>query len=400
MKSILLSLFALYTLSATAQNALLFDGTNDYVQCPLPGPLGNASRTVEAWVKIPLLISTQRVILDYGDMLTGGRFTLNIINGLPRIEVGGNGFSATTAISTNTWHHIAATFDNTATSKLKLFVDGTLAASGNPSVTTFTNATNGIAIGRRNDLTGYFSGYIDEVKVWNIARSQAEITADMSTNFCLPFNGIVAYFNFNQGTANGTNAGLNVLNNQANAANNGTITNFALSGNASNWSNGQIMNNLSISLSSLGNTFTVLPAGASYQWLNCASGNSPILGATNSTYTATTTGTYAVIVSKNGCSDTSACVNLIVSLLEVGKEEYLHFFPNPFSNKLSIEFSSLNAEKNSIVNLFNNQGKLVFANEKIFEKITSFDFSEFPSGIYFMEVMSAAGSFRKKLIKE
>lgn len=75
MKHITGILFLLCSLSLSAQNGLHFDGTNDFVQTPFPGPIGNNSRTVETWIKISSISSNQRVIMDYGDMAIGNRFT-------------------------------------------------------------------------------------------------------------------------------------------------------------------------------------------------------------------------------------------------------------------------------------------------------------------------------------
>lgn len=399
MKSTLLTLLLLAGLLVKAQNALLFDGIDDYVQCPTAGPTGNASRTVEAWVKIPSLSTTQKVILDWGDMLTGGRFTLNIINGLPRIEVGGNGFSATNAISLNTWHHIAATFNNTATPKLKLYVDGNMAASGNPSVATFTNTTNGIIIGRRNDQINNFIGTIDEVKIWSIERSQAQIALDMNENLCAPLAGLVAYFSFNQGTAGGNNAGLNTLTNHANSANNGVLHNFSLTGNASNWIAGRSMNNLSASTSQAGNTLTALPSGASYQWVNCTLGNSIIAGATGATYTASNSGSYAVIVSKNGCIDTSNCVNLTVSINELAIKEAISFYPNPFENELHFELLNPTIQLDYTTHLFDALGNSVVFVEEKHERGSNLRLNNLASGIYFLEIISKSGTYRYKVIR-
>jgi hypothetical protein len=47
--------------------------------------------------------------------------------------------------------------------------------------------------------------------------------------------------------------------------------------------------------------------GASYQWLN---NNAPISGATSATYTASTAGSYSVVESLSGCTDTSSVVTL------------------------------------------------------------------------------------------
>lgn len=60
------------------------------------------------------------------------------------------------------------------------------------------------------------------------------------------------------------------------------------------------------SVSQAGPVLTSNATGAAYQWINC-NGHLPIPGATGVSYTATQNGTYAVVVTKNGCSDTSAC---------------------------------------------------------------------------------------------
>jgi len=60
-----------------------------------------------------------------------------------------------------------------------------------------------------------------------------------------------------------------------------------------------------------GITITANETGSMYQWINCT-GNTPIAGATNQSFTPTQTGNYAVIVNNGSCSDTSACVNVVV----------------------------------------------------------------------------------------
>ena len=47
---------------------------------------------------------------------------------------------------------------------------------------------------------------------------------------------------------------------------------------------------------------------ASYQWLDCDNSNTPIEGEENQTYFPSTTGNYTVIVTVNGCSNTSECI--------------------------------------------------------------------------------------------
>ncbi|HHZ65695.1 MAG TPA: hypothetical protein EYN51_09415, partial [Flavobacteriales bacterium] len=66
------------------------------------------------------------------------------------------------------------------------------------------------------------------------------------------------------------------------------------------------INTVNSSVTQTGVLLTADEAGANYQWLNCP-GMTAITGATNQEYTATANGNYAVIVTNNGCSDTSAC---------------------------------------------------------------------------------------------
>lgn len=54
-------------------------------------------------------------------------------------------------------------------------------------------------------------------------------------------------------------------------------------------------------------TLTVGEVGASYQWIFCSTVNYPINNAINQTYNPIFGGEYAVIINKNGCSDTSQC---------------------------------------------------------------------------------------------
>ncbi len=238
MKKGLLLIFALFNLFAYAQNGLDFDGTNDYVSAISGGPSGTSDRTVECWIKTSTSISSQQVLIDWGTMVVGTRFTLNIIgNGKLRIEVGGSGIQGTTNVADGQWHHVAVTYNNAASTKFNLYIDGTLETSGNTTVSVNTAATGGFQFGRRNDGNNYFDGIIDEIRIWNIARTASDISNHMNAEFCGPETGLVAYFKMNQGTAGMSNTGLTTLT-DAVGINHGTLNNFALTGSGSNWVTG------------------------------------------------------------------------------------------------------------------------------------------------------------------
>lgn len=78
--------------------------------------------------------------------------------------------------------------------------------------------------------------------------------------------------------------------------------------------------------------------GASYQWLDCDDGHSSINGETNPTFTASSNGSYAVEVSKNGCTDTSSCHTInSVGILEEKLGTEVKLYPNPTDEQVIIE---------------------------------------------------------------
>lgn len=88
-------------------------------------------------------------------------------------------------------------------------------------------------------------------------------------------------------------------------------------------------------------TITANEAGAMYQWIDCENGNEPIEGANNQTFTPTGNGSYAVIITKNDCIDTSACVELIgVGTKEFNREE-ISVFPNPTNGIIHINLAQV-----------------------------------------------------------
>ncbi|MBX7241586.1 MAG: T9SS type A sorting domain-containing protein [Bacteroidia bacterium] len=94
---------------------------------------------------------------------------------------------------------------------------------------------------------------------------------------------------------------------------------------------------------------------ASYQWIECTNGNQPVPGAVGQTFTPSGSGTYAVIVTQNGCIDTSACILLTnVGATDFSLYPKVRIFPNPVKNHLQITLNDFNPEVNlEIRNLLN-----------------------------------------------
>lgn len=316
MKKILLTTLLILTAQlsiAQTQNALNFDGVNDFVQTTLPSITGTADRTFEAVIFVSATAPNNNLcILDYGSGATGSRntFMVNTSDGLSFFSGGTNGnlSSTTSAVPTAQWVHVAFVLNNGIGF---LYVDGVQVGTGNLSGVNTPAAVNSVRIGRR--VPGgnlYFAGAIDEIRIWNRALSATELSANVSSEICPDASGLVAYYQFNQGVAGGTNTSITTLLNSS-GSNTGTLTNFALSGVDSNWVAGStgLTSVMDTTVTESNGMLTAQQSGATYQWIDC-SNNSPISGANAMSYNAQVLGDYAVEITFNGCTLTSDCVTV------------------------------------------------------------------------------------------
>ena len=145
-----------------------------------------------------------------------------------------------------------------------------------------------------------------------------------------------------------------------------------------------------------GTTITAIANPASYQWIDCNNSNLIIAGATNQSFVSTMNGSYAVIVSQNGCSDTSACVSITNTGINGSiQNNELLIYPNPANEKVIIELGNLSGEYLKIMNAI---GQVVYDAEIKNTKI-EIDLSDFANGIYTIQVQTAKGIVLKKLVK-
>jgi gliding motility-associated-like protein len=309
-----------FTFDCTS-NALDFDGINDHVI------IGDqiesfTAFTQEAWVYWKgssaafTEIFTKDLVSAFA-ITSANQLHANFGNG----STWGAGVNSTTLIPLNTWTHVAVT--RSASGAVKMYINGVLDAStatlnlsgGNAAI----RAIGAKPVGGTN--FGPFNGAIDELRVWNTERTQAQITAGLGAELVGNESGLIVYYNFNLGTAGGSNSNISTLTNLSSTANsNGTITNFAQTGSASNFVTGVwpvIMTQPVASLAfctnaSSGNIITVSAVGQqlAYQWFsnssNSNSGGTAISGANAASYTVPTSanGTIYYYVVVSGCSST------------------------------------------------------------------------------------------------
>ena len=206
-----------------AQNfALDLDGVNDKLgvsDAPELNPTGALS--VEMWIKIDVwgssvssstLIGKQATSPDRGYAFTVGQ------SGKVEFSVSiNNAWVAATSPSVmgiNQWYHVAGVYDGNT---VKVYINGILQATNVTTGTHNTSTGTAMFLGDNPTWTGrLINGQIDEVRIWNVARTQAEILTNYIQELTGSETGLVAYWNFNQGTGttatdispNGNNATL------------------------------------------------------------------------------------------------------------------------------------------------------------------------------------------------
>ncbi|MBI5151721.1 MAG: LamG domain-containing protein, partial [Candidatus Pacebacteria bacterium] len=154
-----------------------FDGSTGYISTGTTSlPTGTGARTIEAWYKAKTVNSTSRYIYSYGANAAGQEFSLaqNSTDGF-FIDINGTTYPSASVPVADTWYHVAATYDGTW---LKIYVNGSQVLSQSVGGALNTGISSGSQIGRRVTTgTLYTDGIIDEVRVSNIARPAADITA-------------------------------------------------------------------------------------------------------------------------------------------------------------------------------------------------------------------------------
>ena len=212
-------------------NGLSFDGSNDWVSTPVT--LGsNPTATIEAWLYPISTTDNMRIISNTSGGTTG--LTTRFQGGKLQFWSACGTWQdlSNTVIPANQWTHIAVVIN------------------GN-QVTGFINGVQGLTItcstliqnlGMGGNYFGngtYFHGKMDEVRFWNVARTQAQIAANMNTQINAQA-GLIGLYHLNEGLAGGNNTGITTATDNSGSSNHGTLNNFALSGPTSNWTSGYL----------------------------------------------------------------------------------------------------------------------------------------------------------------
>lgn len=308
-----------YVAAADTPSALTFDGANDYVAIDNFNYNGASytTLTVEAWIKTSS--GNNQIIASYDR----SQFW--------RLEINGNGggtgqvgfdimtssgqldFGSTTRVDDGNWHHVAAVFDN---GTVNIYIDGVLDATTTTGATFGSNVTRFGFIGTGSEATSFngsrgptnqFIGDINEVRIWNTARTATEISSNKDVCLTGSETGLDAYYNFNEATGN-------TLNDITGNGYTGTLFNFNL---PSAWSLGNLLSCPSCESPRAVATASIIGPGVNLGADLCVNGGPQLLdagagfvnylwntGAVTQSINVSTSGEYWVIVDDgNGCFD-------------------------------------------------------------------------------------------------
>ena len=193
--------------------SLQFDGVNDFAFQPHDALFNlTSSMTLEAWVK-PNTVGLGRLISKASSpSIVCYSLDLNVSNN-PNFRIfnsSGSVFlsvTGSTALATGQWRHVSASWDG---SQGRIFLDGALdgiaSGTGSTRISSITHFLLGSILGSES-----FNGRLDQVRVWSVARSEGEVSADYQSTLTGGEAGLVGLWKYspNEGqsaldsTANG-----------------------------------------------------------------------------------------------------------------------------------------------------------------------------------------------------
>lgn len=118
------------------------------------------------------------------------------------------------------------------------------------------------------------------------------------------------------------------------------------------------VNELDISVSVTDYALVANMVGATYHWLDCNDDWNEIAGETNQLLEPTENGSYAVILAKDGCSDTSACYDITALSFKSIDGTAMRLYPNPSDGKFIIDMEQYYSTTE--IQVYDPSGRLVY----------------------------------------
>jgi YD repeat-containing protein len=180
--------------------ALSFAGDDDYLAVP-DGIYFNGNFTIEAWV-YPRAFTTWGRVVDFANAGAGVNHSVllafcdNANRGNPHLRIAGSTLNvAGSPLQLNQWAHLAVTLSNTTA---VIYINGVAAGTGAMSVPVNVVRTNNL-FAAPNAAEPNANVILDEIRIWNVARTPAEIASTMGRSLTGQELGLVANWSLYEG---------------------------------------------------------------------------------------------------------------------------------------------------------------------------------------------------------
>ncbi len=160
--------------------------------------------TIETWIYVDAFDSTWQAIIEKGDgnvSTDSYRLLLNSNGHLQFLSSDSSGYqyisTPSGVIQRGQWHHVAGVIDRDA-GQLRIYVDGTPQATGAIRTGDIYSHTTPLLLGGSLEGFDRFSGRMDEVRIWDRARSETEIQANQNQMLVGNEPGLAGYWRFEE----------------------------------------------------------------------------------------------------------------------------------------------------------------------------------------------------------
>jgi hypothetical protein len=199
------------TFALAAPHSLALDGASGHAEVPNAAKLNLAGDwTIEAWFKDETVGGYDHdwaKIVSKMDANVSGEGPYYLAIGLGLLKAGSlhEGLwrsvvydLAAAGVTAGVWHHAAATLQ-ASTRRVTLYLDGMPVMIGTLDALGAANDLP-LSIGRSGTVGNYWTGKIDDLRIWNLTRTAAQIAATYQTEFATAPAGLIANWKFDEAT--------------------------------------------------------------------------------------------------------------------------------------------------------------------------------------------------------
>jgi uncharacterized repeat protein (TIGR01451 family) len=147
----------------------------------------------------------------------------------------------------------------------------------------------------------------------------------------------------------------------------------------------------------IGDTLIANQNFGSQIWIDC---NNNLIASNGNIFVPQYSGMYALVVMNKNCIDTSDCYTIILKsdfVNTIGKNEWVKIFPNPTAGNLLINSSNGLIQS---IRVFDSKAAIIKTVTNVDNSKSSIDLSDYPPGLYLLEIKTGDKIARVKVIKE